>query len=74
MKTITIRYFILTAAVFLGTACSGFLDVELDDEIITSQAIVNKETAEAAAIGLYDSFQGVNLYGGDFVLVGDLLG
>lgn len=74
MKTITIRYFILTAAAFLGAGCNGFLDVELDDEIITSQAIVNKETAEAAAIGLYDSFQGVNLYGGDFVLVGDLLG
>ncbi|MCB0584395.1 MAG: RagB/SusD family nutrient uptake outer membrane protein, partial [Phaeodactylibacter sp.] len=55
-------------------ACNGFLDVELDDEIITSEAIVNKETAEAAAIGLYDSFQSFTLYGGDFVLMADLLG
>lgn len=74
MKTITIRYILLSAVAFLGAACSGFLDVELDDEIITSEAIVNKETAEAAAIGLYNSFQGFNLYGGDFVLVADLLG
>ncbi|MCB0547078.1 MAG: RagB/SusD family nutrient uptake outer membrane protein [Phaeodactylibacter sp.] len=74
MKTITIRFTILSAIVFLSTACSGFLDVELDNEIITSEAIVNKETAEAAAIGLYNSFQGANLYGGDFVLVADLLG
>ncbi|MCB0563719.1 MAG: RagB/SusD family nutrient uptake outer membrane protein [Phaeodactylibacter sp.] len=74
MKTINFKYIILSAVVFLGTACNGFLDVELDDQIITSEAIVNKETAEAAAIGLYDSFQGVNLYGGDFVLVAGLLG
>ncbi|MCB0595574.1 MAG: RagB/SusD family nutrient uptake outer membrane protein [Lewinellaceae bacterium] len=74
MKTINFKYIVLSAVVFLSAACNNFLDVELDGQIITSEAIVNKETAEAAAIGLYNSFQGVNLYGGDFVLVADLLG
>ncbi len=55
------------------SACEGFLDVELDDEIITSEAIVNRETAEAATIGLYNSLQSFSLYGGDFVLLADLL-
>ena len=74
MRTIDFKYIILSAVLFLSAACNGFLDVELDDEIITSEAIVNKETAEAAAIGLYDSFQSFTLYGGDFVLMADLLG
>ena len=34
MKTINFKYIILSAVVFLGTACNGFLDVELDDQIM----------------------------------------
>ena len=55
-------------------SCQGFLDVELDREILTAEAIVNRETAEAAAIGLYNSLQNFNLYGSDFVVLADLLG
>jgi tetratricopeptide (TPR) repeat protein len=61
---------------FLATgfvSCSDFLEVQLDDEILTSEAIVNKETAEAAVIGLYNNMQSATLYGGDQVLVADLL-
>lgn len=72
MRTIKyITYFVLFLTM---PACQGFLDVQLDDEIITADAIVNKETAEAAAIGLYNSLQSLNLYGADFVVLPDLLG
>lgn len=70
----TIKYIFCLWLLSAFSACQGFLDVELDDEIITSEAIVNKETAEAAAIGLYNSLQGLNLYGADFVVLPDLLG
>lgn len=72
MKNLT--YILLSS--FLAIAlmsCEDFLEVQLDDEIITSEAIVNKETAEAAVIGLYNNLQSPTLYGGDFVVLADLL-
>lgn len=64
----------LIALSFALASCQGFLDVELDREIVTAEAIVNRETAEAATIGLYNSLQNLNLYGSDFVVLADLLG
>lgn len=69
------QLYILIFLSSLLTACQDdFLRVELDDEIITEDAIVDQSTAEAAAIGLYHNFQGAVLYGGDFVVAPDLLG
>jgi hypothetical protein len=74
-ETMKISYYIfLLGFVLSWAACSDFLEVELDDEIIASEAITSKETLEAASIGLYHNLQGGSLYGGDAVVFGELMG
>ena len=69
----TLYYIFGTILVFIGSSCDGFLDVELDDEIIATEALSSRETLEAAVIGLYDNLQSGSLYGGDFMVAGSLL-
>jgi hypothetical protein len=62
-----------TILLLTGTSCGGFLEVELDDEIIATEALSSRETLEAAVIGLYDNLQSGSLYGGDVTVAGSLL-
>ncbi|NIU73644.1 MAG: RagB/SusD family nutrient uptake outer membrane protein, partial [Gammaproteobacteria bacterium] len=57
----------------LGACDEDLLDVLPQDEIAEDIAIVDEETAEAALMGVYSSFQSDFLYGGDYVIWTDLL-
>ncbi|WP_445738012.1 RagB/SusD family nutrient uptake outer membrane protein [Mariniflexile sp.] len=72
MKKIHILILILSFGMF--TACDSILDVELDDEIKTSEAITDIISLRSAVIGLYDIMQSGTYYGGEFILAQALTG
>ena len=60
----------LLAATVAG--CDSILDVDPVNEIVEESAIVDENTALAAAAGMYDALQDGEYYGGDYVWFGDL--
>jgi hypothetical protein len=72
MKTIRVVPVLLILAV-LGACDTSILDVLPQDEIAENVAIIDLETAQAALMGVYSSFQSGDLYGGDYVIWTDLL-
>ncbi|OJJ15996.1 hypothetical protein BKI52_35070 [marine bacterium AO1-C] len=68
-------YSIFLFACFIGfTACKNQLEnPQPQQSLALSTAYVTPSDLDNALIGAYNRFQDANLYGGDFVLVGDLM-
>ncbi|WP_338357962.1 RagB/SusD family nutrient uptake outer membrane protein [Yeosuana marina] len=63
---------LLTINMFTG--CDSVLDVKLDDEVKSSEAITDEVSLRSAVIGLYSEMQSSTYYGGEFVLAQALTG
>ena len=64
---------LLPLVVLAATGCDDLLDVQPNDEIADTEAIVDAETAEAALVGAYASLTSGSYYGGTFLFFGDLI-
>lgn len=67
----TQRYFLLLLLTILTGACSKTLDTEPEASIADETAIVDKKSAQAALIGVYDALQG---YASTSIIALDLAG
>ncbi|MFL1894215.1 RagB/SusD family nutrient uptake outer membrane protein [Aquimarina sp. 2-A2] len=72
MKKISFCFIILFAITFYS--CDEVLEVELDDEIRSTQAITDIISLKSAVTGLYDMLQSGTYYGGEFILAQALTG
>ncbi|MCY2685518.1 RagB/SusD family nutrient uptake outer membrane protein [Salinimicrobium sp. TH3] len=70
------KYTILSVLLltFIFTGCDDVLDVELDDEIRSTEAITDDISLRSAVIGLYDIMQSGTYYGGEFIMAQALTG
>jgi len=71
-----IHFYILTLSLSLNilTGCDNVLDVELDYEIKSTEAITDDVSLRSAVIGLYSEMQSSTYYGGEFVVAQALTG
>ncbi|AJR04944.1 RagB/SusD family nutrient uptake outer membrane protein [Siansivirga zeaxanthinifaciens] len=74
MKRTYIYILTLTLSLNLLTGCDNVLDIELDDEIKSTEAITDEVSLRSAVIGLYSEMQSSTYYGGEFVVAHALTG
>lgn len=75
MKKLNILYRLIVVLFLLPlTGCDNILDVELDDEIRSTEAITDEVSLNSAVTGLYESMQSGTYYGGEFVVAQALTG
>ncbi|WP_194768576.1 RagB/SusD family nutrient uptake outer membrane protein [Tamlana sp. I1] len=75
MKKINIWFITLVSCLSLTLiGCSDILEVQLDDEIRSEDAITDAISLKSAVVGLYDILQSSTYYGGEFVLAHALTG
>ncbi len=73
MKNIN-KFLIITLLLGSLASCSDVLDVELDDEIRSTEAITDEISAQSAVTGLYSIAQSGTYYGGEFIMAQALTG
>ncbi|GAA4326600.1 RagB/SusD family nutrient uptake outer membrane protein [Pontixanthobacter gangjinensis] len=64
----------ITLLLGLSVGCSDVLEVELDDEIRSTEAINDAISLQSAVTGLYSVAQSGTYYGGEFIMAQDLTG
>ncbi|WP_299211573.1 RagB/SusD family nutrient uptake outer membrane protein [uncultured Aquimarina sp.] len=74
MKKIINYIPLLSLMIVLLFSCEEVLEVELDDEIRTTEAITDIISLRSAVTGLYDVLQSGSYYGGEFILAQALTG
>ncbi|QLE01889.1 RagB/SusD family nutrient uptake outer membrane protein [Galbibacter sp. BG1] len=75
MKNINIWFLALIACLVLSLqSCSEVLEVNLDDEVPSEEAITDDISLRSAVVGLYDIMQSSTYYGGEFTLAHALTG
>jgi hypothetical protein len=70
MKT-SYKYILMVWLALAGTSCSDLLEPNSETEILTSEAIVDRQSAVSAVNGLYSALQSQELYGSDFILANE---
>lgn len=74
MKRIHFYIVLLSLSLSMFTGCDSVLDIELDDEIRSTEAITDDVSLHSAVIGLYSEMQSSTYYGGEFVVAQALTG
>lgn len=71
----SIKSFVLAGSVMLlSAACANRLDVQPTQSIDESTALATEQDVTVTLVGAYDGMSSINVYGGAFQYMGDLLG